>query len=235
MVSRAAPALAVSEGGTGQSYNVCLKQKPTAPVTVTPSSAGGQLVLPPPLVFGTLAVGATNWALPRAVTVSAVNDLLFEPPPQIATITHAVVSADPAYDRVATSNVAVTITDNDGSTDLGLEIQSAPPGANVGQTFSVTIRNFNLGPDVSVGATLTVPASAGFVYHSSSGVLSCSYDAVAGTTCQLPGSVSGAFFDFTITFEAVQAGSYPTAFTVSTIQTDPNLSNNTRTQTITIN
>jgi hypothetical protein len=234
-VSRAPSALAVSEGGIGQSYNVCLKSKPTAQVTVTAASAGGQLVLPPPVIFGTLPVGATNWALPRAVTVSAVNDLLYEPPPQIATITHSVVSADPAYNRAVVGTVAVTITDNDGSTDLGMEIQSAPPVANVGQTFTISIRNFNLGPDASVGATLTVPASAGFVYRSSSGVLSCSYDAVAGTTCQLPGPASGAFVDFTVTFEAVQVGSYPTAFTLSTIQTDPNLSNNTRTQTITIN
>jgi hypothetical protein len=33
----------------------------------------------------------------------------------------------------------------------------------------------------------------------------------------------------------VQAGTYATAYTVTTIQTDPNPANNTRPQTITVN
>lgn len=105
----------------------------------------------------------------------------------------------------------------------------------VGNSFTLTLQNENLGPNTSVGATFTIPASAGFTYTSSTGTLGCSYDGVAGTTCQLPSLASGGKTDFTVTLTATLAGVYATAYTISTIQGDSNPLNNTRTQTITIN
>jgi hypothetical protein len=70
---------------------------------------------------------------------------------------------------------------------------------------------------------------------SSTGTLGCTSDAIIGTSCQLGSLASGAHADFTLTFLAVVPGSYPTTYTVTTIQTDPNLANNTRSQTITVN
>ena len=229
-VSVSPAAVTVTEGGAGASYSVCLRTAPTATVTVAPSATPGQLATFLPLTFLTSA-----WALPGAVSVGAVDDALVEPPPQLATITHAVTSTDPAYAGATPAAVATTIVDNDGTTNLELHVFNAPPVVAVGNSFTLTLQNENLGPNTSVGATFTIPASAGFTYTSSTGTLGCSYDGVAGTTCQLPSLVSGGKTDFTVTLTATLAGVYATAYTSSTIQGDSNPLNNTRTQTITIN
>lgn len=229
-VSRSPAQLTATEGGAGASYSLCLRAAPTASVTVHPTAAGGQLAAMGSQLFTPIA-----WALPKAVAVSAVNDLAYEPPPQAATITHAVTSADPVYSGAKPGTVTVTIVDNDGSTNLELSLLNAPPVVAVGGQFTLSLRSANLGPDVSVGATFTVPASPGYTYVSSTGTLGCSSDAIVGTSCPLAGLASGAFVDFTVTFQAVQAGTYATAYTVTTIQTDPNPGNNTRPQTITVN
>ncbi len=222
--------LTVTEGGAGASYDVCLRSAPTATVDVTPASAGGQLAALAPVSFTTAA-----WALPLSVPVSAVDDALLEPPPQTATITHTVSSTDPAYSGATPASVTVTIIDNDGSANLELHVFSAAPVVAVGDTFTVTLQNENLGPDDSPGATFTIPASAGFTYAANTGTLGCSYDAVTGTSCQLPSLVNGGKTDFTVTLVAVAAGSYSTTFSLSSIQADSNLLNNARVQLITIN
>ena len=223
-------ALTVAEGGAAAAYDVCLRDAPTATVTVTPAAAGGQLAALSPVSFT-----PSSWEAYATVAVSAVDDALVEPPPQLATITHTVTSTDPAYGGVVPAPVTVTILDNDGSTNLELHVLNTPPVVAVGGSFTLDLQNENLGPDASVGATFTIPASAGFVYASSAGTLGCSYDAVTGTTCQLPSLASGAHTDFSVTLTAVAAGSYSTSYSVSTIQSDPNLLNNTRNQLVTIN
>ena len=144
-------------------------------------------------------------------------------------------SADPAYAGAMPAPVTATIVDNDGVTNLELHVFSAPPVVTVGSSFTLTLQNENLGPNTSVGATFTIPASTGFSYSSSTGTLGCSYDGISGTTCQLPSLASGGKTDFTVTLTAVLAGVYPTVYTISTIQGDSNPLNNARSQTITIN
>ncbi len=80
-----------------------------------------------------------------------------------------------------------------------------------------------------------MPPSTGFTYVSNTGTLGCTSDAIIGTNCQLGSLASGASADFTLTFQAAMPGTYPTTYTVTTTQTDPNLANNTRSQTITVN
>jgi hypothetical protein len=159
-VSRSPAQATVTEGGAGASYDVCLRAAPAAAVTVTPAAVGGQLAAPAPIQFTPAA-----WALPQAVAIGAVNDLLVEPPPQTASVTHVVGSADPAYNGARPGVVTVTIVDNDGSTNLELSVVNAPPVVAAGAQFTLSLKEFNLGPEVSVGATFTVPASAGFAYH----------------------------------------------------------------------
>jgi hypothetical protein len=146
-----------------------------------------------------------------------------------------VTSADPGYTGAKPGQVVVTILDNEGVTQFELSVLSPPPVVNVGSQFTVSLRNVNLGPDASAGATFTTPPSAGYTWVSSTGTLGCTSDAIIGTSCQLGSLASGAHADFTLTFQAVVPGSYPTTYTVTTIQTDPNLANNTRSQTITVN
>ncbi|HMV33010.1 MAG TPA: DUF11 domain-containing protein [Gemmatimonadales bacterium] len=231
-ISLAPSQVSVLEGGPSSSYALCLRSAPVAgaTVTVTPSTGGGQVVAPGAQVFGSL-----TWALPRTVTVTAVDDALVEASPHAATMTHAVTSTDPAYAGARPGSVTVSITDNDASTNLELHVFSAPPVVAVGASFTVTLQNENLGPNTSVGSTFTIPASAGYAYTGSSGTLGCSYDAVTGTSCQLPSLASGARTDFTVTLTALAAGSYSTSYTISTTQPDPNLGNNTRVQVITVN
>ncbi|MBK6781197.1 MAG: hypothetical protein IPG75_16905 [Gemmatimonadetes bacterium] len=71
---------------------MCAFSAPTANVTLTPSAAEDSWRPFAPLTFFT-----SSWALPEFVTVGAVDDAVVEPPPQLATIAHAVASADPAY------------------------------------------------------------------------------------------------------------------------------------------
>ncbi len=231
-ISLAPGQVSVLEGGTTASYALCLRSAPLpgATVTVTPSSGGGQVVAPGAQVFGLL-----TWALPRPVSVTAVDDTMLEASPHTASMTHTVSSTDPAYAAAKPGAVTVSITDNDASTNLELHVFSAPPVVAVGARFTVTLQNENLGPNSSVGSTFTIPVSAGFTYTGSSGTLGCSYDLVTGTSCQLPSLASGARTDFTVTLAALAAGSYSTSYTISANQPDPNLGNNTRVQVITVN
>ncbi len=229
-VSASPLSVTVTEGGAGAGYSVCLRNAAGANVTVTPTSTLGQVAAMPPLVFT-----PATWTLPQVVTVAAVNDAFYEPPPQADAIAHTISSTAPPYNTAVLGPVAVTVVDNDGSANLELNLLNAPPVVAVGGSFTLSLREQNLGPDTSPGATITIPASAGYGYLSSTGVLSCSSDAVRGTTCQLGALANGSTQNFTITFTALAAGSYSTTYTLSSIQFDSNLLNNSRVQVITVN
>lgn len=229
-VTRAPDSLTVTEGGAGASYSVCLRSQPVTPVTVSASSPLGQLVPPAAVTFT-----STDWGLPRTLTVGAVDDSVREPPPQLEDLQHTVTSTTPPYLNAPLGSITVTIVDNDGSANLELHVVSAPPVVAVGDSFTITLQNENLGPDDSPGATFTIPASTGFSYAANTGTLGCSYDAVTGTTCQLPSLVNGGKTDFTVTLVAVATGSYSTTYSLSSTQPDSNPLNNARVQLITVN
>ena len=229
-VSASPMTLTVAEGGPAAAYAVCLRSAPGANVTVTPTATLGQLVAMPALVFT-----PTSWALPLLVGVTAINDVLYEPPPQADAVAHTITSTAPPYNTAALGQVAVTIVDNDGSANLELNVLNAPPVVAAGGTFTLSLREQNLGPDTSPGATITIPASAGYSYLSSTGVPGCSSDPVTGTTCQLASLANGTTQSFTISFTALAPGSYSTTYTLSSIQFDSNLGNNSRVQVITVN
>jgi subtilisin family serine protease len=101
--------LSVQVGSYGDNYTVCLSTPPTADVTVTVTpdqrvtvSSGGGSSGPFTLVFT-----AANWSVPRSVTVEAAGDQNTEA--GTATITHAAVSADPAYAALPVRSVNVTV------------------------------------------------------------------------------------------------------------------------------
>lgn len=117
-VSISPQALTVAEGPTGvgttASYQVVLATQPTATVAIS-VSAGLQT-----LVNGTdallLQFDETNWSTPQPVTVAAVDDALIEGE-HSDTITHTVTSADAHFDGLAAPGVAVTISDDDATSD----------------------------------------------------------------------------------------------------------------------
>ncbi|RFP56092.1 MAG: hypothetical protein BJG00_014340 [Limnothrix sp. CACIAM 69d] len=99
--------LALTEGGATDSYAVRLTSQPTSDVTVN-LAPNAQLTTS----TGNLTFTAANWNTPQTVTVTAVDDFLFEGT-HTGTIAHTATSADPNYGTLALSSVTANITDND--------------------------------------------------------------------------------------------------------------------------
>ncbi len=102
-------AAAVTEGGATDSYAVTLASPPADDVTITLSATpAGQVTATP----SSLTFTAANWDVPHTVTITAVNDTVYEST-STATIQHVVGSADPRYAALAMQDVAVTVQDDD--------------------------------------------------------------------------------------------------------------------------
>ena len=105
---------AVAERGAGDSITVALKTRPLANVTLT-ISGGPDLLLAlsgnttAPSV--SLTFTPSDWANPRAVILSAVNDALVEGT-ETASLAFALASDDPAYHRLAVPGLGVLVTDS---------------------------------------------------------------------------------------------------------------------------
>ena len=97
------------EEGRSTRYTVVLTTEPTDPVTVTVGGApedGSVTVSPDEFDFT-----RSNWSRPRTVTVGANQDDNTED--EDLTLTHTLASEDSNYDNRNTSDVAVTVMDND--------------------------------------------------------------------------------------------------------------------------
>ena len=68
--------MSLAEGGPATQYYVCLGQRPNANVTITPSP-NGQVTVSPASVF---TFTPTDWELPKAFTIGAVDDQVTEGP-----------------------------------------------------------------------------------------------------------------------------------------------------------
>lgn len=110
--------VSVGEGpagiGTTAVYSVVLTTPPSAAVAVTASADAQTRVND--AASAQLTFDATNWNVVQTVIVSAVDDTQIEGPHN-GTLTHAVASADGAYDGLSAPNVAVRISDDDATSD----------------------------------------------------------------------------------------------------------------------
>lgn len=100
----------VVEGAANDSYAIALNTQPAAEVTITLTNPGApaQLALTPT----TLTFTPANWNSPQTVTVTAVDDTLFEGL-HTSTITTAIASSDTAYNGLSIAPLTVSIVDND--------------------------------------------------------------------------------------------------------------------------
>jgi hypothetical protein len=109
-----AASLTLVEGKT-TNYTVSLTSQPTSPVTVTVSSTDtlqGATVSPSSFTFV-----ATNWNVPKTVTVTAVNDTV--PDGNTAFfITNSISTADPLYAAIAPVTISATTLDNEAVVTL---------------------------------------------------------------------------------------------------------------------
>lgn len=98
----------VGEDGTTDSYALVLTTQPTDDVTIA-LMADSQVTLDKTQVVFT----AANWNVPQNVTIIAVDDTTPEADQTIA-VSHTVTSSDANYNGQTISDLAVTVTDNDG-------------------------------------------------------------------------------------------------------------------------
>lgn len=103
----------VTEGGATDSYTLALNSQPNADVTIT-TAADSQVTANPASVIFT----SVNWNVPQTVTVTAVDDTIYEGP-HTGTITHSVSSADNSYNAISVAPVIANITDNDPAPGAG--------------------------------------------------------------------------------------------------------------------
>jgi hypothetical protein len=99
----------VDERNAGETdgYRVRLSTQPTANVTVSITSDADITVSPTSLTFT-----PDNWNLVQIVTVTAVNDRIYEDLIEMSTILHASSSTDPAYVGL-TASQTVEVQDNE--------------------------------------------------------------------------------------------------------------------------
>jgi hypothetical protein len=97
----------VAEGGTGDTYAVALNSEPTGDVTIT-LTPDAQLTLD----TTTLVFSSATWDVAQTITVTAVDDDVFEGA-HSGTIRQTVTSSDGNYQDITIPDITVAITDND--------------------------------------------------------------------------------------------------------------------------
>ncbi|AFY73355.1 putative extracellular nuclease [Synechococcus sp. PCC 7502] len=97
----------ITEGGATDTYNVVLRTQPASNVTIA-INGGTQTTNNP----STLTFTSANWFTPQTVTVSAVDDSVFEGN-HTGTITFSTTSSDANYNNITINSVTANITDND--------------------------------------------------------------------------------------------------------------------------
>ncbi|MCB0168646.1 MAG: VCBS repeat-containing protein, partial [Anaerolineae bacterium] len=96
----------VSEGGVTDTYTIVLNSSPTATVTISMTTDSQVTTMPESVSFS-----PANWYMTRTITVTAVDDTLYEGP-RTSLISHTVSSSDPAYNGIGSAGVTATISDD---------------------------------------------------------------------------------------------------------------------------
>lgn len=106
--------LVEEEGPTSDVYTIVLNGIPKQDVTVTliPSESGQVLLKVNDIETDTVVFTPVNYNQPQTVTVTAVDDTLFEGPHSVV-ISHSCSSGYRFYDNVVISDISVSIADND--------------------------------------------------------------------------------------------------------------------------
>ncbi len=164
--------LAITEGGSTDSYTVTLHDPPTGPVTVTASVADNQsLISSNSAPFTTsldLVFTALNWSEPQTITVQAVDDAVAEGS-HTSVITHSLdFSSAPEYAAAGTPvSVTAQIADNDSAAVLisGPEVTSIDENQTRVATYSLS-----LGSAPTAAVVITAQVSDSQTLLSSDGV-----------------------------------------------------------------
>lgn len=143
----------VTEDGPGDAYQVSLNTQPTANVTVTLVADSQVNVSASSLLFSPL-----DWDTPQTVTVSAVDDAVYEGP-HSGSISHAANSNDSDYNGTGIGDVTANINDNDNLptvtvSDAGVDESAGAASINVtltGQSVYTASVNYTFSDGTASG------------------------------------------------------------------------------------
>ncbi|MFN8570877.1 MAG: thrombospondin type 3 repeat-containing protein [Gemmatimonadaceae bacterium] len=124
------------------------------------------------------------------------------------------------------------VCDANPGANLALSFTQAPPPIFLNQTFTVNLRDADLGPGASTGATLFIPATPAFRFVSATSA-TCG-PVAGGLSCQLGPVAAGGQLNFTMRFKAILRGTFNVTLTLTGQQTDTAPSNNTLLKTVTV-
>jgi hypothetical protein len=209
--------IALEEGGVQKRYQVCLGPTvPQADVTLTPTSATGDVLVPAPIVFD-----RQTWMLPKSVVVEAWDDDIVEGVHN-DTVSHTLASANPLYNASGVRPITVTIADNNGNADLELTVDTSPAAVTSGATIEIVYRITDLGPTLSTGSVLTIETggTAGTTFLGATGA-ACVADTPQTVTCDVAGMLRDESLAVTVTWTATGAGNATFDAVVAGEQPDP--------------
>ncbi|MBK8248481.1 MAG: hypothetical protein IPK85_13895 [Gemmatimonadetes bacterium] len=195
-----APNVAVTEGGSAKTVDACLGiPVRTNDVLATLVSSGGDVSVTP----SALSFTAADFALPRRVTLTAVDDALSEGP-HTDSIVPIVTAGGPPLGPLARTTL-VSITDNDPGVDLTVLMVSLNNPVVAGTQFEKRFRVTNLGPGASTGSVVSFPGMAGATFAANRSGADCS---VVGTQlqCNVGPIASGGSYEFLMLFNATAVG-----------------------------
>ena len=128
-------AIAVTEGGTTDTYTVVLDTAPTGDVTIAVTEASDDISLS----ATTLTFGTANWSNAQTVTVTAVDDSITEDE-ETVTISHSVSASADTTDYPTTltvDSVSVTVSDNDASAPGAPVLTAAAKNESIELTWTI--------------------------------------------------------------------------------------------------
>ncbi len=145
----AAANLATSEAGGTATFTVVLNSQPTADVTIPlhSSKTSEGTISPSSLTFT-----AANYAAPRSITITGVDDAVADGPQPYSVVIDAATSGDAGYNGRDPADVSVSNVDNDSA---GITVSAVTGDTNEnGTTASFTIV-LNSQPKADVSIALT--------------------------------------------------------------------------------
>ncbi len=182
----------VTEGGTTDSFTVVLTSQPEADVQIAVDGGTQVTAAPVPLSFT-----AANWNVPQIVTVTAIDDALFESNPHPGSVGFTVTSTDAGYSGFVVPVVDVTVTDNDPAPTISISSPSLPEG-NAG----TSVMNFV----VSLSAVSGLPVNFIRETQDGSATASSDYVALAATPASIPAGQISVTIAVTINGDTVFEG-----------------------------
>ena len=115
IVTETGGSTAVTEGGANDTYDLKLGAQPSQNVLITAAPSDAEIDLGAgPGAAVILTFTSTNWDTAQTVTVTAVDDDVYEGKiPHTTNIDHTTQSLDDNYNDITVASVAVSVTDNE--------------------------------------------------------------------------------------------------------------------------